>query len=507
MPELPQKPTLELGQGIEIETAMETEKSLSGADRRDSNINYTNFEEPESINITGKEEAEPDSEAEETVQKEDATEEVESNLLELRKMMGLETKEDKENESKAKEEPIEESESEEEEVEEEEVEEPVEEEKPKKRLKKKEPAPSYEDMAKLAGQAAAEALKQSDANSRTEQAPAVDSVELDEEDQGTYEIFSQMEKSNPDKYKGISKKFADFVESSKEYQKEWMAKNPDDEFDPESDEHAAFYEKHEPKYTQKDFKKAEKRVDMADVLGEVEQKYQEKIEELEDKLSRRTESQPQARETAESAIKEMVAQVSPEMEKIIDEKGLEEAEKADPLVYDKISQAAETISTMVYEIEQNKSRSGIFTPNSRNETHKYVSDFIKGREQYVKSLPTSSQTWNGKSFATNSEFNRMSNADKERHWTIDSTLLKNELVKEISQTVNADIEQSRKMLERYGVPNAGKTAQTKKAKKSKTVNKPASPESAAQETNSPNLTTGTEEISSSEKELANLMWG
>ena len=101
----------------------------------------------------------------------------------------------------------------------------------------------------------------------------------------------------------------------------------------------------------------------------------------------------------------------------------------------------------------------------------------------------------------------MSNADKERHWTIDSTLLKNELVKEISQSVNADIEQSRKMLERYGVPSAGKTAQTKKAKKSKTVNKPASPESASQETNSPNLTTGTEEISSSEKELANLMLG
>ena len=131
--------------------------------------------------------------------------------------MGMETKEEKENPPNEK--PDEEEEGEEpEEVEEEVEEESVAEEKPKKRLKKKEPAPSYEDMAKLAGQAAAEALKQSDANSRTEQAPAVDSVELDEEDQGTYEIFSQMEKSDPDKYKGISKKFADFVESSKEYQ-------------------------------------------------------------------------------------------------------------------------------------------------------------------------------------------------------------------------------------------------------------------------------------------------
>ena len=504
MPELPPKPILELGQGIEVEGSMEADKTVSGADRNDPNVKHVDFVAPDTIEHTGEtnDQLKPEDPEKETEQ--EPKEEVENNLLELRKMMGMETKAEKENPPTETEEVEEESP---EEDQEEETEEPVAEEKPKKRLKKKEPAPSYEDMAKLAGQAAAEALKQNESNNKVEQTPTNDSIDLDEEDQGTYEIFNQMEKSNPDKYKGISKKFAEFVDSSKQYQQDWMAKNPDEDFDPESEEHAAFYERYEPKYTQKDFKKAEKRVDMADVLGEVEQKYQNKIEELEDKLSRRTESQPKARETAETAIKEMVAQVSPEMEKVIDEKGLEEAEKTDPLVFDKISQAAETISTMVYEIEQNKSRSGTFTPNSRNETHKYVSDFIKGREQYVKSLPASSQTWNGKSFATNSEFNRMSNADKERHWTIDSTLLKNELVKEISQNVNAEIEQSRKMLERYGVPSAGKTSQTKQTKKSKTVNKPASPESAVQEANSPNLTTGTEEISSPEKELANLLWG
>ena len=111
MPELPQKPTLELGQGIEVEGAFDTEKTISGSDRRDDSVKYTNFQEPESINVTGKEETEPEPEGE-TVEKEDATEEVESNLLELRKMMGLETKEEKENESKVEEEPVEEAEGE-----------------------------------------------------------------------------------------------------------------------------------------------------------------------------------------------------------------------------------------------------------------------------------------------------------------------------------------------------------------------------------------------------------
>jgi hypothetical protein len=493
MAEIPQKPELSLNPGIEIEGGMDTEKSASGDTRRDENVTHADFQSPEIVEITGKES--PPKEEEAPEKEEEPQEEIENNLLELRKMMGMETKADKEATEK-------ESESEpepelEEEPEPEEESEPEEDEAPKKRLRRKEPAPSMEDMAKLAGKAAAEAIRESDRVSK-ELPDEVESVQLDDDDQGTYDVFAQMEKSDPDKYKGIKGKFADFVDASKSYQKEWLSNNPDEEFDPESDEHANFYAKNEPKYTQADFKKAEKRV---------EKKYQDRIEELEDRISRRTESQPKAKDSAEGAIKEMVAQVSPDMEKIINEKGLEEAEKSDPLVFDKISGAADTLSTMVYEIEQNQSKHGTFAPNSRNETHKAVSDFVKGREQYVKSLPSDQQVWNGKSFATNSEYNRMSHSERDRHWTMDSSLLKNELIKTVSESVNSEIEQSRKMLERYGVPAASKKAQQKKTSRAKSPNKPMSPESSAQESSSPNLTTGTEEINTAEKELADMMWG
>jgi len=504
MAELPRKPELELNAGIEIEGGMDTEKSASGDTRRDQNVTHADFQSPEIIEITGKEP--PPKEEEVPDQEEEPQEEIENNLLELRKMMGMETKADKEAAEKEPEpEPEQQEEAQEEEAQEE-VEVEEDEETPKKRLRRKEPAPSMEDMAKMAGQAAAEAIRESDRVSR-EFPDEVESVQLDEDDQVTYDVFNQMEKSDPDKYKGIKGKFAKFVDASKAYQKEWIASNPDEEFDPESDEHADFYAKNEPKYTQTDFKKAEKRVDMADVLGEVEKKYQDRIEELEDRISRKTESQPKAKESAESAIREMVKQVSPDMEKVIDEKGLEEAEKHDPLVFDKISGAADTLSTMVYEIEQNQSRHGVFSPNSRNETHKAVAEFVKGREKYVKSLPASSQTWNNKAFATNAEYSRMSQESRDNHWTIDAMLLKTELVKEVSQSVNSEIEQSRKMLERYGVSSASKKAQPKKVGKSKTTNKPVSPESSAQESSSPNLTTGTEEVNTAEKELADMMWG
>ena len=494
------KPTLELNPGIEVEGGMDVEKIASGGDRRDENVTHEAFQSPEIVEITGKSPPVKEGEAEESGDK--PKEEIENNLLELRKMMGMETKADKE---AAEKEPEVEPEKEEETEPEEELE-PEEDEAPKKRLRRKEPAPSMADMAKLAGQAAAEAIRESDRVSK-ELPEEVESVQLDDDDQGTYDVFDQMEKVNPDKYKGIKGKFANFVDASKSYQKEWISNNPDEAFDPESDEHVDFYAKNEPKYTQSDFKKAEKRVDMADVLGEVEKKYQDRIEELEDRISRRTESQPKAKDSAEGAIKEMVAQVSPDMEKVINEKGLEEAEKSDPLVFDKISGAADTLSTMVYEIEQNQSKHGTFAPNSRNETHKVVADFVKGREQYVKSLPSDQQVWNGKRFATNSEYNRMPQGDRDKHWTMDSSLLKNELIKTISESVNSEIEQSRKMLERYGVPDASKKAQQKKTARSKSPNKPTSPESTAQESSSPNLTTGTEEINAGEKELADMMWG
>jgi hypothetical protein len=315
-----------------------------------------------------------------------------------------------------------------------------------------------------------------------------------------------MEKSNPDKYKGAKDRFIDFVESSKTYQRQWLSDNPGEEFDPESSEHTDFYSQNEPKYSRADFKKAEKRVEMADVIGEVEKKYQDRIDDLEHKISRKTEAEPKARESANEAIKEMVKAVSPDMEKIIDEKGLEEAEKSDPLTYDKISNAADTLSAMVYELEQNQNESGLFAPNSKNQTHGVVSEFVKGREAYVKSLPLSNQAWNGRAFATNAEFRRMSKAERGRHWTIDARLAKAELIKEISTSVNSEIEQSRKMLERYGAQPATKKSQKKSGSTSRTSNKPVSPESSSASASSPNLTTGTEEVNTPQKELADMLW-
>jgi len=505
MAELPIKPVLELNPGIDVEEAMDVEKTISGADRRDDNVKHMTFESPETIMVTG-EDAPKEEAAEPAEPQEEPQEEVESNLLELRKMMGMETKAEKEAAESAPEEtePEPEPEAAEEEVAQE-PEEATEDEKPQKRLRRKEPAPSMEDMAKMAGQAAAEALKQSDRVAQ-EQEVRPESNAMDDDDQVTYDIFRQMEKSNPDKYKGAKERFVGFVESSKTYQRQWLSDNPGEEFDPESSDHADFYSQNEPKYSKADFKKAEKRVEMADVIGEVEKKYQDRIDDLEHKISRRSEAEPKARESAQEAVKEMVKAVNPEMEKLIDEKGLEEAEKTDPLTFDKISQAADTLSAMVYELEQNQSESGLFAPNGKNQTHGVVTEFVKGREAYVKSLPLSSQAWNGRSFASNTEYNRMSKTDRGRHWTIDANLAKAELIKEISSSVNSEIEQSRKMLERYGASPATKKAQGKSAKPAKSTNKPVSPESTSASASSPNLTTGTEEINTPQKELAEMLW-
>tara|TARA_Y100001963_G_scaffold42905_1_gene60136 strand:+ start:11796 stop:13316 length:1521 start_codon:yes stop_codon:yes gene_type:complete len=504
MAELPVKPVLELNRGIEVEEAMDVEKSASGADRRDDNVKHVAFESPDIVSVTGGEEA---KEKEPEAPEEKPQEEVESNLLELRKMMGLETKADKEASENAPEEPEQEQEPEPEQESEPEpeVEEASEEDRPRKRLRKKDPAPSMEDMAKLAGQAAAEALKERDKAGDVVPETS-ESSDLDDDDRVTYDIFKQMEKSNPDKYKGAKERFVDFVEASKAYQRQWLSENPGEEFDPDSSEHSDFYSENEPKYSKADFKKAEKRVEMADVISEVESKYQERIDELEHKISRKSEAEPKARESANEAVKELVKAVSPDMEKVIDEKGLEEAEKLDPLTYDKISQAADTLSAMVYELEQNQGEAGLFSPNSRNQTHKVVSDFVKGREAYVKSLPLANQAWNGRAFATNAEFRRMSKAERGRHWTIDAGLAKAELIKEVSSSVNSEIEQSRKMLERYGAQPATKKSQRKSGGSAKTSNKPVSPESSATSSSSPNLTTGTEEVNTPQKELADMLW-
>ena len=90
MAELPNKPVMERNPGIVVEEAMDVEKSASGLDRRDDNIKHMTFDSPETVMVTGSDE--PKEEAVESTEPEEKPqEEVENNLLELRKMMGMET--------------------------------------------------------------------------------------------------------------------------------------------------------------------------------------------------------------------------------------------------------------------------------------------------------------------------------------------------------------------------------------------------------------------------------
>ena len=104
MAELPSKPVMERNPGIVVEEAMDVEKSASGLDRRDDNIKHMTFDSPETVMVTGDDKPKEEV-AEPEVSQEKSQEEVENNLLELRKMMGMETKAEKEAAENAPDEP------------------------------------------------------------------------------------------------------------------------------------------------------------------------------------------------------------------------------------------------------------------------------------------------------------------------------------------------------------------------------------------------------------------
>ena len=83
MPELPPKPILELGQGIEVEGSMEADKTVSGSDRNDPNVKHVDFVAPDTIEHTGEtnDQLKPEDPEKETEQ--EPKEEVENNLLEF----------------------------------------------------------------------------------------------------------------------------------------------------------------------------------------------------------------------------------------------------------------------------------------------------------------------------------------------------------------------------------------------------------------------------------------
>jgi hypothetical protein len=244
------------------------------------------------------------------------------------------------------------------------------------------------------------------------------SKDLTEEDLETLDVLAQMVKdgkADP----AIVERTKKFWADETAYIAKWTKENPGEKFDADSMDHSEFYENNEPKYDEREFKRAQK--------VRVEEKIEHRIEE---KIKKETEVQMYQRDLREQAPKtaaavgdaivEMVAEAGfkelmQKDGKLVLSKEIEdEIDKASPHARTILMDEAELLSAQIAEIDKLQHFPGKYQiepgmsvklgNGAYIQPHRMLTDFAVNLERDLASLPPQDTVRNGKRFATQTEF-------------------------------------------------------------------------------------------------------
>jgi len=335
------------------------------------------------------------------------------------------------------------------------------------------PAPSAADIAKAAGEGVAKVLADREVEQQ-KRARESEVAALSATDQRKVEILSRMEALQPERYKGISKRYEDSVRARDKYIEQWESKHPGEKFDEDSDEHSEFFDRHNVDWSDEDYTDA-----LADIRAEARvakatQATQEQVRELQRKITVQ-ESQAQIASTQNTAASQFWGRFGDDYSGLIKPTGEIDSQKAqalmksDPIGMPIRVSAAKALDEETAEIY--KLYNGLTDLNvDKNPIHKSVSDFALEMERELMAKPVQDRTDDrGRDFLPSHKYARLSKADREQYWTLGAddliALRSNRLFKLASDTIAAQEEQHRKWAEARGIKLSGAQAPAGEAKK------------------------------------------
>lgn len=264
-----------------------------------------------------------------------------------------------------------------------------------------------------------------------------------------------------------------FYGKEKQYKAAWEKGNPGKKFDPESTDHAEFYDKNEVKFDDKEWDRAEAKLEArTEVRREFERKQQA---EKDEQNFRNTETA--ANTTVKGAVKEMVQAALPEVKDF--DGDFNKLAEDDPFAARVLSENAQALDTLITESHR------LFTPELRtrpdlnNPVHKVLLHNVYNYENEIAAQPADKQVQNGRKFARLEDFARMSLADQKRHWTLwsqpkeVSDRLKRDFSKNATEQITQYRQDFEKLATKRGFAKGQPASQTTPDAGSTIVSKPA----------------------------------
>lgn len=237
---------------------------------------------------------------------------------------------------------------------------------------------------------------------------------MNEDERYEFEVFGEMERRNPSKYKGAQEKFAKSIEAAAEYKAKWEKENPGSQFNPDDSDHDDFFSKNTVKYDKIDFRKSEVSIASRDIP-----EVKEARTEL-DKMKAESavkELAPKIMQASANSIKSMLTAVDPEIAEFVEKNGGEKLVEEFPAKGQKSLQAASAVHDFSESAYRLLETDGLVSPDQNNPVHGFIIQIITKQEPAIKAQPLSAQKDDeGRMFATWQEWAGMSDAQRQKHW-------------------------------------------------------------------------------------------
>jgi len=352
---------------------------------------------------------------------------------------------------------------------------------PRTVVTKKKPEPITVDPMRIAGEAAAAAVKEAvgamtPRGAASQPAAETPADQLPDEYRHDYEVARHLSATNP-KYKGAEQAVLNEFARTEDYARRWEEQNQGKAFDPNSEDHDEFYATLGRPWNEHEFRTAEIEIAAERIAARKSGESDVKLKQLEEENAKHQLSQLVG-QTVNVVAVALARAVDETAHDVIMKQGYNKLEEADPLTAEELVRTLDVLSPRIetaIQLDDPKGRI-LFDPKRNPEHQQWLQFLFEKEEQF-----SGQKDEQGKLFATRNEYAKLSEAQRSRRWYLTADHLVSEMVVDAAASAKQNIERERERMKRMAARLGYVPAEQKNGEPAKSV-APTEPKAKVTET-------------------------
>lgn len=331
---------------------------------------------------------------------------------------------------------------------------PAQEDPPKKgKVSKKKEIDPVEIATHAATRAAQEVLQSTsprldDKSQRLEKVPGVSDENLSDEERDELAIFKEMADHNP-AFKSLPQQYISYLKKAESYQRDWEKSNPGEVFDPEDDIHDKFFDSAQPKYSERDFRKAEARMAAREMIGKEREEVSKETSALKAQLAVR-ELEPHIRNVQIGATAEIIKTINEDWLKTIEKDGFQKFSESNPAESELIQQVANNIGPFIAAAIAIDDPKGRIPIDHNDPSHQQWAAYLTAKENELRTKAVKDrQTDDGRLIISRAEYAQLPATRRGAYAYLDTDALINMRVMEEAEKIQENYERKSKQFEAW----------------------------------------------------------